>query len=1454
MKKLVSAVAALLFLILAGTSLSGDFSPTVMAIKGSAKIGYSFDGKDLKIPFTLTGTPAAVWLVINTKDKGYSVNNVRNGYLGWHYVNKIDTTIYISPRYGKNPGNNVIVWDGKDEDGNLAVPGAYNYYLWAYDDKTPRQTACSFIQIGFSWDTQFTHIIEKGSDGKPLSNPILFGARPWYDCQPDPNQADYTYRAHGTVAKWALGSDPYDASLIQTTRMGVFDDAVTDLTYGGPTLDPRDNNIFYNVTRNFTQKVSTINKWDFVSDGMAIQDVNWGNWENITLEDHGVTNGKWSQQPGTFTDGNYIYQVSPGLQQKEEEWDKLRAYSFEDGHIVIDKMMHEWYMPDDPNPGKFINGAFHNMYSRTPNNWFLLSHTSCLFEMINTSRLVYDQDDETDMILFRNSNGDYFMDTAYTPTVEPHWYCLSDDNNVTKGRSSIAIDRNGFNIIGVSYLGITSFGVSTQDGSGIGMMSFADCTLSEDKNLIGGGLLVDNGGSFDGLYFIPPILADTPPGGSSLKQTTFVASDSFHGVISGNTYTYDFIGILAPNGGERLVPGGNYEIKWGSWNPSRKVKIEYSTDKGSTWKTVTEVSDTTASYLWRVPDVISSGCLIKISDAYNNSVFGISDNFFAIGNSITLISPNGSEKYKPNELKDIRWTSAGVANVKIEYSPDNGSSWSVIAESAPSNGACEWTLPDIQSDSCLIRITDTEHDAVSDVSEHTFSILDTSLILLSPNGGEEWETKQTCSIKWYSYNISNIKIEISYDNGTTWSIITKSTDAKKGNYLWKVAGNPSEKCLIKISDTGSTGISDISDSAFTIAPLSSIWTAYNEDDGITGYGIWAVAADKKGGVWAGSSERGVYYFNGLKWTSYNNIPSINISAIAVDNGGIVWFGPKENGGLFSYDGISWNSIQGCPSSIRQFVIDKNNVKWVAINGSESYNPGLYSYDGIAWKNIQGIKSNYIQALSIDVDNTLWVGYETEFDYGFGVSHFNGSSWTHYTSADGLSSDEVRAIAFGPDGKKWFGTSNGVSSFDGVKWTTYRTSDGLINNDVCSIAIDLEGIVWVGTNGGVSFFDGIKWKSYTSGIGELPNDLVWKIAVDKNNVKWFATGRGGVASFSYHYRSHVILNSPNGGDLWQTGSTHDITWLSRDVERINIEYSKDNGVTWNLIAGSVDASLKSYKWKLPVTASEKCKIRLTDTSNLSVNDESNGVFIISDPFVRIIYPNGGEILPMGSMRTVKWLSIGVAQVKIEYSIDDGLTWLGLATLEASDSLVLWQVPNYESVHCLMRITDDSFPERTDLSDSVFTMFKSYITVGKPRGGVEWPGRTNQMITWRSEGVEKVKIEYSLDNGISWNLIVNNIFANYGMYIWNVPPVKSAQCRIRISEQDRPEIFGINDNPFSITDETTDVKTDLPKEFSVSQNMPNLFNPSTTINVSIPNAERVNINIYNLSGQKVRYTCR
>ncbi|UCH97495.1 MAG: hypothetical protein JSV88_11755, partial [Candidatus Aminicenantes bacterium] len=90
--------------------------------------------------------------------------------------------------------------------------------------------------------------------------------------------------------------------------------------------------------------------------------------------------------------------------------------------------------------------------------------------------------------------------------------------------------------------------------------------------------------------------------------------------------------------------------------------------------------------------------------------------------TLTVTSPNGGENWTAGSTHNITWSSTGtVGNVKIEYSTNNGISWSTVASSTANDGSYSWTVPDVSSSQCLVRISETD-GSPSDTSNSVFTI------------------------------------------------------------------------------------------------------------------------------------------------------------------------------------------------------------------------------------------------------------------------------------------------------------------------------------------------------------------------------------------------------------------------------------------------------------------------------------------------------------------------------------------------------------------------------------------------------------------------------------------------------------------------------------------------------------------------------------------------------------
>lgn len=144
-------------------------------------------------------------------------------------------------------------------------------------------------------------------------------------------------------------------------------------------------------------------------------------------------------------------------------------------------------------------------------------------------------------------------------------------------------------------------------------------------------------------------------------------------------------------------------------------------------------------------------------------------------------------------------------------------------------------------------------------------------------------------------------------------------------------------------------------------------------------------------------------------------------------------------------------------------------------------PGLFG-QGIFHKHYSvndGLPDNCIRTIFKDSRGYVWIGTDT------GLSRFDGSTFTNWGTADGLSGLKVWAITEDRDGNMWFGTyDGGISVFDGKCFTVYNTrNSGLPSNKIRALACFPDtNLVYIGTEKGVIIFDGEQFQTI-----EMPED-------------------------------------------------------------------------------------------------------------------------------------------------------------------------------------------------------------------------------------------------------------------------------------------------------------------------------------------------------------------------------
>jgi hypothetical protein len=305
-----------------------------------------------------------------------------------------------------------------------------------------------------------------------------------------------------------------------------------------------------------------------------------------------------------------------------------------------------------------------------------------------------------------------------------------------------------------------------------------------------------------------------------------------------------------------------------------------------------------------------------------------------------------------------------------------------------------------------------------------------------------------------------------------------------------------------------------------------------------------------------------------------------------------------------------------------------------------------------------------------------------------------------------------------------------------------------------------------------------------------------------------------------YQTYLTLTQPNGGEIWRSSSNQTITWTSKNIDNVKLEYSSDSGSTWNLIIASTPADTAIYFWTIPDIYSLDCLVKITDATDNNTYDISNNDFTIYLQFITVITPDGGESWKAGTNQNIAWTAYNIENVKLEYSTDNGSTWsLVIDSIAADTGIFSWTTPNLTSTNCFIRISDITDDSTYDISNK-FIIYIPHITIIQPNGGEEWEIGSDQQITWQSSYVENIKLEYSTDSGSNWLVIKESMNASAGLTDWNIPIPASDNCFLKIHDINDTSVYDISDNKFAIsvshpTEYSLEVDYDFPDNRNFSE---------------------------------------
>jgi plastocyanin len=133
------------------------------------------------------------------------------------------------------------------------------------------------------------------------------------------------------------------------------------------------------------------------------------------------------------------------------------------------------------------------------------------------------------------------------------------------------------------------------------------------------------------------------------------------------------------------------------------------------------------------------------------------------------------------------------------------------------------------------------------------------------------------------------------------------------------------------------------------------------------------------------------------------------------------------------------------------------------------------------------------------------------------------------------------------------------------------------------------------------------------------------------------GAGMSGSVTVQLPPSLTISSPNGGETWDIGSAHNVTWTSSSVfGEVKIEINRTfPSITWETILANTTND-GSESWVVTSPPSSTCRIRVVSINQPSVGDSSN-----SDFSIPLGIPQGLVAKSFGNDIVLNWQSVAGA---------------------------------------------------------------------------------------------------------------------------------------------------------------------------------------------------------------------
>ncbi|HNW60449.1 MAG TPA: YCF48-related protein [bacterium] len=724
--------------------------------------------------------------------------------------------------------------------------------------------------------------------------------------------------------------------------------------------------------------------------------------------------------------------------------------------------------------------------------------------------------------------------------------------------------------------------------------------------------------------------------------------------------------------------------------------------------------------------------------------------------AVTLLTPNGNEQWRAGRTKRITWSTVETTTLRLEYQTSPSGPWNEIATAIPSqNLSIPWIVPNIESSTCRVRVTNLANEADFDRSDTTFAI--TQVVPTT-----ETETNNTATTgNWLEYGDS-LHAAISplgdVDYFCFWGAADDTVE------IWGHQRNNSELGA-RISLFRADGARLTSNNGYLNPPL---------DQRI----VWILP------------QSGTYYIRYADASNWGNFPNRelverleqenwekmgkNLAGIQWDSTGDYSIGLRmfAAGGpvILQVGGFDywWNAARfhgyvntgGLPTTVRFEYGLNTNFDSVSVPAG-----GPFTSAGPIWINspvVSGLASSSYYFLRMQATNALGTSISSPFQFST-VAPAEG--WERKISG------QSRAFA-----DLFFVNDNvGIIAGDSV---LIRTGDG--------------GATWTSVFPGSSwiYFKGLSFPDSLTGYAFGSYDHILKTT--NAGLTWtpLATGFGSYLMNGFFISPLVgwaisdgggIYKTTDGGSSWtaqNSGTSNQllgICFINPDTGMVvgnNIVLRTTNGgTTWSAI-----------------TTGHATVFRNVDFASPQV-----GIIVGDEPYV-LRTADGG--LTWSAITLSTWPDLDMYDVHF-FNEEAGIAigWMG-SIFRTTDAGLTWNIQTSGTMNNLLAASHAGSHTTIVGRNNAILRSVDSIYLQSPNGGESWGAGTSHPITWWSDMNGELLLQYRTSSTSGWITIASNVPIASGSYAWTLPAIASDSCKVRISTMPSGTFADISSNVFSI----------------------------------------------------------